>query len=82
MSLVEELDWPAQSPDLNPIEHSMKIVGQVFSDLTNTLLAELQKFKQKYLKLHINVYATLFWCNGQLSQYFCLSINTYIVHTN
>jgi hypothetical protein len=47
---VEELDWPAQSPGLNPIEHHCeKLEGQLparpncptpVPELTNTLVAE------------------------------------------
>jgi hypothetical protein len=44
---VEELDWPAQSPDLNPIEHAVEWRLQArpnrltsVPDLTNALVAE------------------------------------------
>jgi len=47
---VEELDWPAQSPDLNPIEHRWDELEQRLRarpsrptpvpDLTNTLQEE------------------------------------------
>ena len=50
---VEELDWPAQSPDLNPIEHLWDELQQRLrarpsrptsvSDLTNALLEEWSK---------------------------------------
>jgi len=50
---VEELDWPAQSPDLNPIEHlwnelERRLRARPFrptsvSDLTNALLQEWPK---------------------------------------
>ncbi|KAK1790588.1 hypothetical protein P4O66_014464, partial [Electrophorus voltai] len=50
---VEELDWPAQSPDLNPIEHLWDELEQRLrarpspptsvSDLTNVLLEEWPK---------------------------------------
>ena len=50
---VEELDWPAQSPDLNPIEHLWDELERRLrarpsrltsvSDLTNALLEEWSK---------------------------------------
>jgi len=50
---VEELDWPAQSPDLNPIEHPWDELEQRLqarpshptsvSDLINVLLEEWSK---------------------------------------
>jgi len=50
---VEELDWPAQSPDLNPIEHLWdELVRKLrarpsrptsLPDLTNALLEEWSK---------------------------------------
>ena len=50
---VEELDWPAQSPDLNPIDHLWDELEQSLqarpsrrtsvSDLTNALLEEWSK---------------------------------------
>jgi len=50
---VEELDWPAQSPDLNPIEHIWDKLEQrvqarpsrptSLPDLTNVLLEEWSK---------------------------------------
>ena len=43
---VEELDWPAQSPDLNPIERRLRDRPNrptSVSDLTNALVAEWQQ---------------------------------------
>ena len=40
---LEELDWPAQSPDLNPIQHRLRArLNRPTSvpDLTNALVAE------------------------------------------
>ena len=51
---VEELDWPAQSPDLNPIEHLWDELERRLRarphrptsvpDLTNALVAEWKQF--------------------------------------
>ena len=58
---VEELDWPAQSPDLNPIEHLWDKLERrlrarpsrpTVSDLTNALL-------QKRSKIPINALLNL-----------------------
>ena len=37
---VEELDWPLQGADLNPIEHLWDNLPKSVPDLTNALVAE------------------------------------------
>ncbi len=56
---MEELDWPAQSPDFNPSQHLWDELEQMLRakpshptslpDLTNTLQDE---YKQKQKKIH------------------------------
>ena len=41
---MEELDWPAHSPDLNPIEHIWdELERRLCADLTNALVPEWKK---------------------------------------
>ncbi len=58
---VEDLDWPSQSPDLNPIKHLWDEVEwklrarpscpKTVHDLTNAYWINGQKFPQKYSKI-------------------------------
>ncbi len=63
---VEELDWPAQSPDFNPSQHLWDELEQMLRakpshptslpDLTNTLQDEwAKKKKKKNIKKHSNI---------------------------
>jgi hypothetical protein len=42
------MDWPARSPDLNPIEHIWSIIDQKLTKHVITSMAELERLIKKY----------------------------------
>ena len=44
---VNLLDWPAQSPDLNPIEHLWEVLGHSFGTATFSSQDELWRHLQE-----------------------------------
>ena len=47
---IHRLDWPTQSPDINPIEHVWKRLKKQFSTIKSKNLDELRKNIEKEFK--------------------------------